>query len=458
VKYTRHVLVGLTLLLAGCGGGGGGSVAVPGSPVATPTTAPTSTPTTSPSSWKNTAKVTLSWRLPATKASVKARKPQYVSPSSASLSITIASVNGGAVPSWAAPGTFSFALSTSTNCSVNAGVETCAVTVPAPPGTVVYDFAVLDSAQNTLSETPAGGVSEPIAQGQSNVLPPVNLEAVIASVDLGGFSVLNADQPDNQSVTVTAYDADSNVIYDGGNGITYFNPFTITDPDPTGATEIIASSASCPSGTGKDTTPSSLTFSGDTGFGNTFLLCYTGLATKPFSLGLTLNGNASASFVTPANATATTTVDDITVSGTTTCNAAANCQPTDADYGQQTLLFDSTTAAAQLFSASELGWTDNPYDEILTLTLDENVADPGYCGSGAGAVATVTPVGSNGWSVSPQNDGYCEATLNESLPVAYGGTFPAHSGSSVSQVWFSVTSSSFNVNGIHRQAAGARKH
>jgi hypothetical protein len=248
------------------------------------------------------------------------------------------------------------------------------------------------------------------------------------------------------------------VITDGGNAITYYTPFTITDPDPTGATEIIASSATCPSGTATDPTGSSLTFSGDSGSGNAFLLCYTGLATKPFSLGLTLNGNPSALFVTPANAAATTTVNDITVSGTTTCNAAANCAPTDPDYNQQTLLFDSTTAAAQLFSASELGWTDNPYDEILTLTLDENATDPGYCGTGASATVTVSSVGSNGWSVSPQNDGYCEATLAESLPLAYGGTFPAHSGSSVSQVWFSVTSSSFNVNGIHRQAAGARKH
>jgi hypothetical protein len=456
VKHTRSLLAALTLLLAGCGGGGGGSATVPGgSPVMTPSTAPSTAPTTSPSSWKQTAKVTLSWHLPATKASAKARKPQYVSPSSAGLSVTIVSVNGSTtLPSWAAPGSFSFSLSTSTNCSVSSGIETCAVTVPAPPGTVVYDFAVLDSTAHTLSETPAAGVSETIAQGQSNVLPPINLEAVVASVDLSGFSTLNADVPDNQTVTITAYDADSNVIYDGGNGITYFNPFTISDPDPTGATEIIASSASCPSGSGTDPIGTALTFSGDTGFGNSFILCYTGLATNPFSLGLMLNGISG----TPANAAATTTVNDITVSGTTTCNAAANCLSTDPDWTQQTLFFDSTTASAQLFSVSELGWTDNPYDEIITLTLDENATDPGYCGTGGSATVTVNPVGSNGWSVSPQNDGYCEATLTEDLSPAYDGMFPAHSSNSVSQVWFSVTSSSFNVNGIHRHAAGARKH
>jgi hypothetical protein len=324
---------------------------------------------------------------------------------------------------------------------------------------------VLDSAHNTLSETPAGGVSEAIAQGQSNVLPPVNLEAVVASVDLSGFSTLNADVPDNQVVTITAYDADQNVITDGGNAITYFNAFTISDPDPTGATELVAASSSCPGSTGTDPTGTSLTFSGDTGSGNSFLLCYTGLATNPFSLGLTLN-NVSTPFVTPANAAATTTINDITVSGTTTCNASAGCiAPTPGvpgsgspDWGDQTLFFDSTTAGSQLFSASELGWTDNPYDKILTLTLDENASDQGYCGTGGSAVVTVNPVGSNGWSVSPQNDGYCEATLTESLPGAYGGTFPAHSTSSVSQVWFSVTSSSFNINSQHRHGAGTVKH
>jgi len=462
VKNTRYLVVAAIAFLAGCGGGGGGGTTPA---IATPTTAPSNAPTSTPTAWKQTATVKLSWKLPATQSSVKARKPQYVSASSAEVTTQVLSVNNGTPPSWVTPNPSTVALTVGSNCSVSSNIETCAITVPAPPGTVVYGFEVLDgsSPAKVLSETPAGGVSETIVQGQSNVLPPVNLEAVVANVEIGTFSTLAADTPSSQVSSVTALDADGNSLTTG-NAVTFYNPFTISDGDATGATELLAGSGGCPPNVGTVTPSTSLTFSGDSGSGNSFTLCYTGLATgsatNQIALGLTLNGTA-ASFDTAnggGNGIIDTTISDITSSGTTYCDASVSCLATDPDYDQWSLFFDSTTAGSQLFSVSEPGWTDNPYDETITLTLDENATDSGYCGGAGSPVVTVNSVGSNGWSVSPQNTGYCEATLTENLPSGYGGVFPPHSSSSVSQIWFSVTNTSFSVNAKSRHGAAARKH
>jgi len=455
VKHIRSAVVALALTLSGCGGGGSSS---PVSPAAAQPT-PTSVPTSAPNGWKQTATVTLSWALSTKPGSVAARKPQYVSPSSASLVTTVMSVNGTSAPSWVTPNPTTTALTTTgTNppCAASVGVESCVVTIPAPPGSVKYSFAVKDASANTLSMTAPAGVTFQIAQGQSNTGLSVNLEAVVASAQTttSGSSIapLAAGTPSQQTITVNAYDADANQITNG-SAITYEDPFTIGDPDPTGQTMLIPSTGSCPGSPAGYSTGSSVTFGGDSGSGNALILCYSGRATNPFSLAVTNNGIPFT--VAPNSQVAvTTSVSNVTTSGTATCNAGAGCLVTDVDFGAQTMFFDVTNGANQTLGASESGWTGAPYNQTFNLTLDTNPADAneGYCGTGGSAVVSVSPTSpTTAWTVTPQNDGICKATLFESLPAAYGGVFPAHAGGSTRTVYFSVSSTSFTINGIRRR-------
>jgi hypothetical protein len=461
VKYTRPAVVALALALSGCGGGGSSSPVSPAG--AQPT--PTGVPTTTPSGWKQTATVSLSWNLSTRPGSVAARKPQYVSPSSASLVTTVLSVNGltgSNIPSWVAPNPTTLTLTTTgpnPPCAVSVGVETCAATIPAPPGSVTYSFVIADGSSNVLSETPTAGVTFTIAQGQSNTSLSVSLEAVVASVQptTSGSAIapLAAGTPSQQTIAVNAYDADANQITNG-SAITYEDPFAITDPDPTGQTMLVPSTGSCPGSPAGYSTGSSVTFSGDSGSGNSLILCYSGQATNPF--GLTARHTVpSAPFPLAPNSqtSVTTSVNDVGTPGTSTCNAGAGCQASDVDFGAQTLFFDATGSAnSQAFDATELGWTNSPYNQNFILTLDTNSADAGegYCGTGGSAVVSVSPTSpATSWVVTPQNDGICKATLFESLPAAYGGVFPAHSGTSTSTVYFSMSSTSFIINGIRRR-------
>jgi hypothetical protein len=296
--------------------------------------------------------------------------------------------------------------------------------IPAPPGTVTYNFTVFDrsnGAGNAVSEVISALT---FTSGVSNT-PSVTMQGVPARVTVSGAAPSANIPLTNQPLTVTVADADNNTIVSG----TYFTPVTLTDGDATAQTTIAKNG-----GTGG----TSVTLSG-AAEASAVTLAYTGQATNPIPI------TASGTGVT-GGGTIATSVNDISVTGTTICNASAGCASTAPDYGLPTVFFGATSAGAQTLTAAELGWSNAPYNQKFTLTLD-----PATCGSGASQVVQSPANPATSWSITPQAVGICKATLAESLPVSYGGTFPTHGATSTKIVYLSVTSNSFTVQSTDRK-------
>ena len=213
-------------VLAACGGGGGAANA-PLSDL------PPNSPQLGPQS---SASLTLT--VPRGPSSSK-RSPDYVSPNSASIEITVLTVNGSAPTATQVPvNPTTAALSTASggNCTVSGAGETCTVQIPAPTGAVQYRFRLKDAgavhvlAQNTVTLT--------IAAGVANQSFSVQLDGVVASVTTT-LPVLTPGTSFSGPITVQAFDASGAMIV---GSAPYANPFTLTDNDKTGHTSLTLNS------------------------------------------------------------------------------------------------------------------------------------------------------------------------------------------------------------------------
>jgi sugar lactone lactonase YvrE len=230
----------LVAALAGCGAGG--STSVP-----PPTTKPGTSFTNGSAS--STASFTLT--VPAKSAQAQSRKPQYISVNTASVIITLATVNGVA---FTGPQAETAANLTTSNPSCSGSPLTCAITVPAAPGTDVFNVATY-SAQQTSSApaTPAGSVlsmgtvSVNVVSGQVNApSTALVLNGVAASVaatfptdphisgtQSAGYAIVGA-QP--YTLTVSPLDASgATIIGDGAPTFTVAsgtNAVTVSSSGP----------------------------------------------------------------------------------------------------------------------------------------------------------------------------------------------------------------------------------
>ena len=140
--------------------------------------------------------------------SSKARSPQYVSPNSNSISITVNTVNGNPPESWVTPNPFVATLTTGGggNCAVSGGTETCTITnVPAPPGTTNYTFGVYASADGSGTALAQATVNETVVQGVLNTFS-VTLSGVAATL-VGNFAdTMTANSPVTQTDVVHVND------------------------------------------------------------------------------------------------------------------------------------------------------------------------------------------------------------------------------------------------------------
>jgi hypothetical protein len=197
----RPLCIAATIFASACSGGGGNSI--------TPASISTSTPIASAGT---AAKLSIVVPQKSTTSSQSAKRPQYVSPSSAQLYVA---VNGGT------PSTYGLSPSTP-GCSVIAGQLTCAFTVPAPAGSDSFLLSLADSAGNVLSHNVVTATLTPGATTPVNVTlagVPVSVAVVPgtgATIDGNISTGFHIPGLFAQPIELEALDADGNVIIGPG--------------------------------------------------------------------------------------------------------------------------------------------------------------------------------------------------------------------------------------------------
>ena len=438
----KRLAVVSLLLLAACGGGGGGGSASVPSGAASPTPAPL--PTVNSSSWQSTAKLTFTINrgtspLPTAHQRGVKDAPLFISPSATYMDVTVNSVNGSTtLPSWVPTSTVQIPISAvdaQPNCNTNGPIETCTITIPAPPGTVNYTFTATDGTFGLATQTG----NQTLVQGQNanlsiTLAPIVNL----VTTSMSAATNVNFDSNGSQTITVVAYDADGNPITSPG---AYAHPFTLTDTETgtSGTTNL---------GVNGGAGGATVTITAPTDF---VTLYYTGQAFNSFSFtaaGSTATSGLSEKYANVMCASAAScqvtaqTPYGISFTGTTPDDAPGG-QPTDPNYTQPTLFFAAADAAPQTITASEVAFEDGgAYLGTFDLALD-----PASCGTGASAVATVSTSPAISWTVTPQNVGICKATVSEA-----GNGYPLTGDTSPTRgvFYISVTAATLSANGKHR--------
>jgi hypothetical protein len=393
LRFASALIAG-ALLLAGCGGGGG--------------SAPSSVPeAVAPSGNTGTAKAqsgTITLRFPARGTSSHARSPQYVSPSSAAIVITIVSVNGITTLPPGVPSPTTVALSTlpGGNCTVTLGIESCVIPVPTPPGSVVYNLQILGPApanavlsENTFTLT--------ILAGANGANYSAALLGLVAGVNLTppsfAFGV-----PSNGAVVIQPLDATGATI----TGTSTFSaPFTLTDNDTQDGTSL--------TNTNGPQAGASVTVFGPS---DVIKLVYPGGGPNPLApFTLTVSGASIPAGYTPGGGTVTPQ-GAVAFTGTYVGSAATGVAPGDPNFGAQTLFF-ATIGQQLTFTA-----TQSSYSGPFTIALD-----PTTC---TGPVATYTTADQKTFAVTAAALGICKATVT-------GG-----SGANAT-LWLSVTTANFNI-------------
>jgi hypothetical protein len=247
------LMAALVVGMAGCGRGGSLGSAVPGG---------AGTSTALPS---GTARATLTLTIPNV-ASLAASKRQLAYVSSASATVNLTANNGAqTIPN------VGLNVSSGSPYCVAAGTgRTCSLPIKAPIGpSVQFTLQILDASSNVLSTSNfATPVTEAIAEGGANALPPVVLDGVPSSfgVTVGAvpYNVQGGALSAAPQVIVTVKDAAGDVIagpgnYRTSNGLTAIT-YSIAQFAPTSLTGVeFSSSATCGSPTASATWSAPLT-------------------------------------------------------------------------------------------------------------------------------------------------------------------------------------------------------
>jgi PQQ-like domain len=214
----RIALAFLVSAIAGCSYGGGSSYAP--SP---------------PSASKTSKGVSVSFKiLIPTPVKSAISRPQYVSPSTQSVSI---SVNGGTpVVANLSP--------TSSGCASVSGGTQCTVPMTAPLGSDTFAVSTFDGTNATGNELSTASVTQTIVAGQANTVN-VTLDGVVAGIAL---ALQSTPPPEGSAATVgisvMAKDADGNTIVGPGS---YENAISLADADTSGTTKLSTTTVSAPS-------------------------------------------------------------------------------------------------------------------------------------------------------------------------------------------------------------------
>lgn len=239
-------MLGLTGMLAGCGGGGGSSATVVPNGIG-PVVTSTPDPGGSTGPMAQT-RVTITIPMPTTSST--SRSPRYVS--SATNSLSIATTAGTTVVGLAA---------NSPGCAAASGSRNCTISVQFPPGTNVPFSA------RTYASTDGSGTPLSIAIATTTIIPNttntlnLTLNAVVNAVQVALTPAsFTTGQAGTASVTTTLLDAANQIIVVGSNNLVdqTNSPVTVrlADSDTSGVTNV--------SPTTVGATPSTLSYSGGT--------------------------------------------------------------------------------------------------------------------------------------------------------------------------------------------------
>jgi streptogramin lyase len=180
-------------------------------------------------------------------------KPAFIAAGTQSVSIQVYTVNG-ATPSPAYSPTVEQISATAPGCTTVSGGVSCTFTVPVPASQSVV-LEILSFTSTDGSGTPIGqGLTPSINTTIANAPIGVSLGGVIASIEAspGALSPVANGTPQALTITVTAKDADGNIILQPGNYPTpivlsvasdpnhaiAFSPNPILSPGPSGATTV----------------------------------------------------------------------------------------------------------------------------------------------------------------------------------------------------------------------------
>ncbi len=326
----RWIAIASALLLASCSGAGSATRATGPNPAAQ------STPTAL------TATSFVFGPLPATSSAH--RHATYITASVASVQIALTKVNG------AAP-----AAGITASVKTNVNLASCPCTVPGPavpPGSDVFTLTAYDAQNGGGNVISIATPTLTIVADQPNS-NGITLNGVPASFSLSPPAATAGTAFAATTFSVTVKDADGNTIMGA-----YANPVTLTNGDASGATTLATSGADGPPA-------NELLSSSDTA-----TLAYTGLAMAPATLGAAASGATSGSG-----------------------SFAPSLQPIVSSLSALDLYTTSGGGSTESFTASEVGWTNAPYNKNLGLGAAAGCSTIGTASPASGTSFTATAVG-----------------------------------------------------------------
>ncbi len=349
-----YLLFGVLIVgLAACGGGGA-QAPNQSIPVTGPSIQPQPSPTSSSGPTQGLVHTSFSIVVP--RKGTSSVRPSYVSASTASVQITLNTVNGSAPPA-------GLTLSATTNISAGSCASGCTINGPdVPPGSDNFSVVTFDGSNAAGNVLSTSTQTFTVTQGIANALT-TTLLGVPKTLVISGLPVATANTAfvSAQSFSVAAKDA-------GGNTITgtYANPITVSDSDASGAQ-------------GSSLSVTTLNAATDA-----IKINYGGLAIVPATI------TASATGATNGTATFTPALNPITSSST-----------------EIDLYAPTGTGSTGAFTASESGWTNAPYNKTLTAAT----------AAGCSSIATVAGASNSftATAVGSPSAGSCIATISDGV-------------------------------------------
>jgi len=213
-------------LIAACGGGGGGSSPIPNGGA---------------SGLKNIG-AAVRVLIPKSSASSTTRKPAFISPSTATITISVYTVNGATPSPTSAP--VSIAIATSPDCTAGSSGTVCTITVTVPVATaVVLQISSYDASGNLLGQGLIGPINTTLA---TIPVQAVSVGGVPATIVLtpSGLAAGDDGAPHPIPFAVSALDAAGNTIIPPG---AYPAPITLSiSGDTNGALSLSTTTVASP--------------------------------------------------------------------------------------------------------------------------------------------------------------------------------------------------------------------
>lgn len=453
----KYWALGAILALTACGGGGGGTTSIPSGGNgggATPTPGPSSSPGggtqskyVTPTFHITIPKVIASTKSStSTKRTAKGVKPQYISPSVESISITLTEVNG--TPPGALTGNPATSNISSATCSSGCTVSG----PPSPLGSDTFVLTTYDAAGGGGNALETNTGTYTMTQGANNA-ETITLLGIPASFSVGNVPAPSAGStlsstiggPANAGIQVSVLDADTNVITG-----TYANPVTVSDPDTNGDGSSFSTSG-C-SGTYSVGNPggsaTTVTLTSDT---SADYFCYGGIAENPQTLSASATGATSGtgSFQPVLSA-------PVESAGSATPTGVAFDSDSNGN-GDIALFAVSGTGSTGSVTYTEVGWTEYPYEQALD-AFANLACSSGSSYSSYGNPAVTVASGASGTvvtvsAIASPTAAACPLTISDALLSNMTDSNGVNGdGVPLVELDSSYTSSAFNVN------AHSRKH